>query len=361
MSSTKINIFLTGATGYIGGSILTALLQHPNASNFHITALIRGDNERINKLASLNITPLLGSNESFEVIEKAAQNSHVVIHTANSSDDLPSAKAIISGLNKRTKETGKPVIYIHTSGTCVIAEDVRGYKGSDTVYSDLNPDQINSIPDEQFHRDVDLFVIHSADVNPLLKSVIVIPPLIYGIGTGLFNRISVQLPVLIRAALKRHKVEVVGSGEATWNNVHIADLTDAYIIIFDQLLNAYGPDADSNAQPSPYLTTGRQGYYFTENGQNSWRQLSEKIGEILYKKGIIKSAEVTSFPDDEVESSLIGKWTWWVVASQSNSKAERVRKFGWKPHRPNLLDSVEEHVDALLNNSGSTFALFLEK
>ncbi|CAF1349245.1 unnamed protein product, partial [Adineta steineri] len=33
MSSTKINIFLTGATGYIGGSVLTSLLQHPNASN----------------------------------------------------------------------------------------------------------------------------------------------------------------------------------------------------------------------------------------------------------------------------------------------------------------------------------------
>jgi nucleoside-diphosphate-sugar epimerase len=350
MSSTKINIFLTGATGYIGGSILTALLQHPNVSNFNISALIRGDNERVNKLTALNVTPVIGSNDSFEIIEKVAKDSHVVIHTSNSADDLPSTKAIISGLNQRTKETGKPVIYIHTSGTGVLTEDVRGKKGSNTVYSDLNPDQINGLDDEQIHRNVDLLVINSADDNPLLKSVIVLPPLIYGIGTGPFNRTSIQLPLLIRAALKRHKAEMIGPGEATWNNVHIDDLSDAYIIIFDQLLAAYGPDAKSNTQASPYLTTGREGYYFTENGEHTWRQLSEKIGEVLYRKGIIKSPEVTSFPDDEVESSLWGVFSWLAVGSQSNSKAERVRKLGWKPHRPSLLDSVEEQIDALLNN-----------
>jgi len=194
------------------------------------------------------------------------------------------------------------------------------------------------------------FIINSADANPLLKAVIVIPTLIYGIGTGPFNRTSVQLPVLVRAALKRHKAEVIGPGEAIWNNVHIDDLSDAYIIIFDQLLAAYGPDAKPDAQPSPYLTTGREGYYFVESGKHTWRQLSEKIGEVLYKKGIAKSSEVTSFPDDEVESSLWGKWSWFLVGSQSVANAERIRKLGWKPHRPSLFDSVEEQVDALINN-----------
>jgi nucleoside-diphosphate-sugar epimerase len=304
MSATKINIFLTGATGYIGGSILTALVQHPNASNFNITALIRGDNERIKKLASINVTPIIGSNDSFEVIEKAAKESHVVIHTANSADDLPSVKAIISGLNKRTKETGKPAIYIHTSGTGVLTEDVRGNKGSDIVYSDLNPDQINGLPDGQIHRNVDLFIINSADTNPLLKTVIVLPAAIYGIGTGLFNRSNILTSIRIQTALKRRKVEVVGPGEATWNNVHIDDLSDAYIILFDQLLAAYGPDAKPDAQYSPYLTTGREGYYFVENGKHSWRQIAEKNSELLYKKGIIDSPEVGRLPDEETQVNL---------------------------------------------------------
>ncbi len=104
-------------TGYVGGSLLTCLLQHPNISNFKITTLIRGVEKRVNKLAFLRVTPLVSSNDSFEIIEKAASESHLIIHTANSGEDLPSAKAIIAGLNKRTQTTGKPAIYIHTGGT----------------------------------------------------------------------------------------------------------------------------------------------------------------------------------------------------------------------------------------------------
>ena len=184
-----------------------------------------------------------------------------------------------------------------------------------------------------------------------MKNVIILPPLIYGIGTGLFNRTSIQIPLLIRAALKRGKAEMIGPGEATWDNVHIADLVDAYIILFDQLLAAYGPDARSDSKPSPYLTTGREGYYFAENGRNSWRELSEKIGEVLHKKGIIESPQVTSFPDNEVEDALWGSNSWTALGSQSNCKAERIRKLGWKPHRPNVLDSIEEQVDALINET----------
>ncbi|CAF1173991.1 unnamed protein product [Rotaria sordida] len=351
MSSQQINILFTGATGYIGGSVLTGLLQHPNSSNFKITALIRGDESRAKKLASLGVIPLIGSNDSHDIIEKAASESHVVIHTGDSADDLPSAKAIISGLNKRTQTTGKPVIYIHTSGTGVLIEDVRGKKGSNTVYNDLDPDQIDGLADTQMHRNVDLLVTNSAQANPLLKSVIILPPLIYGIGRGLFNQTSIQLPILIRAALKRDKAETIGAGESTWDSVHIDDLVDAYIILFDQLLAAYGPNAKSDAKPSPYLTTGREGYYFAENGRHSWRQLAEKIGEVLHRKGAIKSSKVTSFPDDEIEDALWGPASWNALGSQSNSKAERLRKLGWKPHRPNLFDSVEEQVDVLINDA----------
>jgi nucleoside-diphosphate-sugar epimerase len=164
-------------------------------------------------------------------LRSIASESHVIIHTANSADHLPSVKSILSGLNKRTQTTGKPVIYIHTSGTGVLAENVWAKKGSNTVYSDLDTDKINGLADEQIHRNVDLLIINAAQVNPQLKSVIVLPPAIYGIGTGLFNRASMLLALLIGAALKRGKAETNGPGEATWNNIHIADLVDAYVIL----------------------------------------------------------------------------------------------------------------------------------
>ncbi|CAF1226789.1 unnamed protein product [Rotaria sordida] len=192
---------------------------------------------------SIGVIPLIGSNDSDDIIEKAASQSDVVIHTANSVDDLPSTRSIITGLNKRIKTTGKLAIYIHTGGTGVLAEDVRRKEGSNTIYSDLHSDKINGLPDEQTHRNVDLVIINAAKFNPLLKTVTVLPPVIYGIITGLFNRAYMLLSILLRSALIRGKTEKIGPGESTWNNVHIADLVDAYIILFDQLLAVYGPDA----------------------------------------------------------------------------------------------------------------------
>ena len=340
MSSKQINIFLTGASGYIGGSILTSLLRHSNVSNFKITTLIRGDESRVKKLASLGVTVLIGWNDSHDIIENAASESHVVIHTADSTANMPAVQSIIAGLNRRIQTTSQPAIYIHRSGAGIMGEDTRGEKGSTKVYSDLDPDQINNLPNENIVRKISLFIINAAQANPQLKT---------GIGTGLFNRTSVQLPLLIRTALKRGKLETVGSGYATWNNVHIADLVDGYIILLDELLVVYGSDATSDVKFNPYLTTGPEGYYFAENGHNSWRELAENIGKVFQKKGLIKSTDITSFPDNEVESVLMGPFSWFLLGNQTNGKADRLRKLSWHPHRPSLLDCFEEEVNAVMN------------
>ncbi|UJR12845.1 hypothetical protein I4U23_017019 [Adineta vaga] len=344
MSLKEINIFLTGATGYIGGSILTGLLNHPNASNFKIRTLIRGDENRIKKLETLDVISVIGSNDSHDIIENVASQSDVVIHTANSADDLPSVKSIVSGLNKRTQIIGKSVIYIHTSGTGVLAEDVHGQKGSNIIYNDLDPNQINNLTENQIHRNVDLFIINAAQVNPLLKSVIVLPSIIYGMGTGLFNRQNISFVKLVQIALQHGKVGLIGSGEATWNNVHIDDLIDAYMILFNELITSYR----SNTKSNPYLTTGHEGYYFVENGQNTWREIFEKVSEILHKKGYIQSSKVTNIPDNEI-NIIFPKPFDWFFGSQSSATAQRLRKLGWKPYRPCILDTIEQQIDTLIS------------
>ena len=45
------------------------------------------------------------------------------------------------------------------SGTGEIAESAEGKYATETVYSDLNIDQLKAIPPTAFHRDVDLAVI----------------------------------------------------------------------------------------------------------------------------------------------------------------------------------------------------------
>lgn len=103
--------FILGATGYIGGDALVALVQkHPE---FHYTALVR--NPRDNKaVEALGVTVLQGSHSDLDIIEKAAIENDVVFNFADA-DDPPLTDTILRGLETRAKQgsAAKPIL-IHT-------------------------------------------------------------------------------------------------------------------------------------------------------------------------------------------------------------------------------------------------------
>ena len=99
---------------------------------------------------------------------------------------------------------------------------------SDTIYSDINLDQIKSIPPDAVHRNVDLAIV-DADEKGYARTYIVLPSTIYGFAThhlveaGISNSISIQIPNVTRASLLRKQAGVVGLGKAIWPDVHIDD------------------------------------------------------------------------------------------------------------------------------------------
>ncbi|KAL0954821.1 hypothetical protein HGRIS_003766 [Hohenbuehelia grisea] len=113
--ANKTKIFFLGATGYVGGSFLTRLLEHPKIDSFAITALVRSP-EKAEKLKGLGVKVVVGSHSDLTVIEKLASESDVVAALADA-DDLDLAKAVLKGLKTRFEATGTPPILIHTSGT----------------------------------------------------------------------------------------------------------------------------------------------------------------------------------------------------------------------------------------------------
>jgi len=76
--STKTNIFLTGVTGYIGGSVLDRLLEHPNVASFEFTALVRSS-EKAAKLKALGVNPVVGSLQDLEILEDLASKADIVL------------------------------------------------------------------------------------------------------------------------------------------------------------------------------------------------------------------------------------------------------------------------------------------
>lgn len=65
-------------------------------------------------------------------------------------------------------------------------------------------------------RTTDLVVVETGK-KVGVKTYILMSPTIYGFGTGLFNDQSIQIPQLIRNAIKNRYSEVVGYGEGEWD------------------------------------------------------------------------------------------------------------------------------------------------
>ncbi|KAH9003177.1 hypothetical protein EDB86DRAFT_3117868 [Lactarius hatsudake] len=337
--TSKTHIFITGATGYIGGSVLQRLLDHPKSDTFEITALVRNA-DKATLLNTVGVNTAVASLSDLDKLTELAAASDVIIHTADA-DDQKAAKAILHGLKARYDKTGKIPIYIHTSGTgdafCymsqrmildvgleflgVLMDNAAGLHDTDVIYADTDPEQIESLPDTAFHRLVDLEVV-AADKEGTkfremcdtgyVRTYIVLPSTIYGIATGklfdlgISHAHSIQLPVAIKASVDRGQGGVIGEGKNIWPNVEVHEQAELYQIILDAALS------------DPSTPHGRDGYYFGASDEYRLYDLAKAYSQVLYDLGKGKSPDPTSFTTEEAQKYFGGAW----LGSNSRCKAE---------------------------------------
>lgn len=333
----KTHILFAGATGYVGGTVLQRLLAHPKRDTFEITALVRNA-DKAKLLNTLGVNTVIASLSDFDKVAKASANSDVVINLADS-DSLEGVRAIHHGLKLRHGKTGQVPISIHTSGTGVLMDNAAGLHDTDVVYVDTNPEQFEALPPTALHRPVDLEVV-AADKEGYVRTYIVLPPTIYGKATGrlydlgISNRHSIQIPLAIRTALDRGQGGVVGEGKNIWPHVELNELAELYEILLDATLS------------DPNLAHGREGYYFTENGEYKLYDVAKAYSQALYDLGKGKSPDPTTYSADEVQKYFGGPW----LGSNTRSKSERARKLGWKPTKTtkDLLESIRPEVESII-------------
>jgi len=336
--SAKTNIFLTGATGYIGGSVLLRFLKHPDASSFNITVLVRSP-EKAEKLKAFGVNPVVGSHSDIPLVEELAAQADVVIATADA-NGLVAAKATLKGLKTRYQKTGIAPIFIHTSGTGVLADGARGDHVSDTIYDDTNPEQIETLPDTQVHRNVDLELIN-ADKEGYVKVYIIIPAIIYGIATGelveqgIQNPHTITLSWFVRMALDRGRPGVVGAGKNVWPNVDIQEVADLYIVLYNSIVS------------NPTTAHGREGIYFGESGEHTSYDVNKAVGEALLAIGKLDNAEPTTLTKEEVVKYFGGSK---LAGTNARARANRSRSLGWKPVKTtkDFLETVKSEVPVLV-------------
>ncbi|KAI9851172.1 MAG: hypothetical protein M1838_004281 [Thelocarpon superellum] len=334
-------VFITGATGYIGGDVLYTIINaHPE---YEIACLVR-DSDRGALVASQypKVRLVYGALESVEIVEEEATKADIVLNCANA-DNLAAAKAIAAGLSKRS-ETG---YWIHTSGTGVLtfADMDRGTFGegkSTKVYDDWDGvTEVTSVPDSALHRNVDQVVLASGQsLKGPLKTAIVCPPTIYGQGRGPANQRSIQLPDLIRLTLERGQAFQVGQGQTYWNEVHVRDLSKVYLALVEDAVAGAGE-----------ATWGPKGYYFAEHGEIVWGDVSKKVASVAHHKGFIKDDRVVSVTAEEASQLRHGGPVLW--GANSRCSAIRARKLlRWLPTEKHLVDEIDLAVEMEAERAG---------
>jgi len=352
---------LLTATPPSGGSILARLLEsdHPAIKDTPITCLVRG----VDRVAKLNtqygrrVEPVVYKDlDDIERTIEIASKHDVCINTTLGYHPA-SAAALVEGLAKRKQATGRNVYMIHTSGTSNLADQpiTKAYTESDPerVFDD-SKDDIYSYEKQRNEqqpygqRTSELGVIDTG-LKTGIKTLVIMSPTIYGVGTGEFNKSSIQVPGYVKATISNGQAIVVGEGKGVWDNVHVEDLAELYTLCLLIILEKDGKD----------LPWGKEGIIFSENGRHTWKELAQGVADAAYVEGKIKTKDVKSVSLEEGAKLLTGGDQLLVelgLSSNSRTKGTVAREqLGWKPTRgpENWKAGFTEEVKAAIEKGGS--------
>lgn len=296
-----MNIFITGAAGFIGGSIATGLLD----KGHHVTGLVRSA-EQAAELTSLGIVPVIGTLDDAVMLTEQARKADGVINAA-SSDHRGAVEALIAAL----RGTDKP--FLHTSGSSIVG-DASGGEGSDNLYYEGQLPA--ATPDKAARVAIDDLVLAAAKDG--VRSAVLCNSLIYGHSLGV-HRDSVQLPRLIKQARKSGVVRHVGSGGNIWSNVHIEDVVELYALALEK---------------TPAGT-----FYFVESGEASFRDMSNAIAEAL---GL---GPAQDWPLKDAEAEWGYEMANYGLGSNSRVRGKNARELlGWVPKNTSVLDWIKHDM-----------------
>ncbi|KAE8142466.1 NAD(P)-binding protein [Aspergillus pseudotamarii] len=338
---TMSRIFITGATGYIGGDVLFALTQAFRTSN--ISALVRSES-RASQLTKTfpSVTPVIGDLDSTAKITSEASEADVVLHLA-SSNHLASATAIAQGLTESKRQ--KPV-WIQISGASLLSgPDITANAYGEPRSQEFNDlqgiSEIRRIITSSPKRAVDNLLLGLSATNPHIRTAIIYGPLIYGRGRGPVNQRSIQLPDLAKSTIQHGHGLQVGRGLSCWSNVHVSDIAQLVVRLAQEASNPQNP-----------LIWNENGIYFAENGKMPFGDISQRVSSFAAEQGFIKDPTVKSIDASAADKlTAHGAVLWGTNAQYTAARAREL--LGWQPQGPSLEEEIPRAVQEEASQSNS--------
>jgi nucleoside-diphosphate-sugar epimerase len=285
-----MNIFLTGATGYIGSAVADALIQ----AGHSVTGLARSD-EAAAQLRLNGITPHHGDLTSPASLISAVTALDGVIHTGTTNDGRLD-QAAISAMLAALEGSGKPFVY--TSGVWVLGNT------GDTPADENAP--LNPAALVAWRPAVERMVLDSARLG--VRPIVIRPALVYGRGGGIPAE-------LVQSARDNRAARYVGTGQNRWPVIDVDDLADLYLRAFER------------ASAGTLL-------HAADSSSHRVQEVAEAASAAAGKDG-----QTESWPLEQARKTL-GAYADALVLDQRVSSAKAAAMLGWKPRAAGLLEDL---------------------
>lgn len=344
------NILITGASGYLGGSLL-AQMKHGDLPPYQkLFALVRTEEQAKTVQELYGAEPIqINLNDEASTTKAIIGHEITIIYYLIDALNSSVQKTMIRALGEVKKKTGKDVHFLHTSGAKLFSSHAghptdRPLLDSEPGLYEIQKAAKPSHPLIGTAVQTNIDVIDTADENGV-RSYIFTPCVVYGKGEGFGNLISIQTTAIVRAAKGVRRVYSVDEGYAAWPVSHIADTTALYLELLRSILLDQNP---------PY---SKNGYYLAASGSVTWNDLYSVMAKALAKRNVVDDEKVKladdaalsemgralSRPKEFVPVELGGRCTFTAV---------RGRSIGWEPQYPaeHILEAADAEVELILQN-----------
>lgn len=299
-----MRVFVTGATGYIGGAVTRRLLD----AGHDVIGLVRSGetaSSASNRLEAIGAEPHVGNLDDLDSIVRGVEAAEGVVHTAMSIPDydrldlvFAKDRAVVEAMLSVLAGTGRPLIY--TSGAAVYDDT------GDTVVDETDPADAKGHVALRAVLEQDVLKAAERDVRTL----VIRPGMVYGNGgSGIVHALAGLVRQFGGAC-------TVGDGSNAWSAVHVEDLADLYLAA---------------------LESGPAGTLFNAATEDlaTMRDIASAMARTLDLTG-----PATAWPVDEARG-VLGPMADALTTNKRMSSARARSSLGWHPHRPGLVEDIE--------------------
>ena len=290
--------FITGVTGYIGGSVAEKLVE----KGYQVTGLVRSEDHR-SALQDRGISTVLGSLDEVKLIEEESRKADYIINAADADNPFVVATilAAIEGMHKT---------FVHTSGSSLVGTRANG-KASNIVYHEDMP--VSAALEKTGRIAINESILKYALMG--VRTIVICPTMVYGTGLGVKKQ-SIQVPLLIGLAKEKGVPMHIGEGENVWSNVAIDDLAELYLLAMER--------------------APASSFFYAENGEASYRDIAKAIGASL---GL--GSETQSLDIEEAINRWGPEAAHFAFGANSRVSAEKAKRLlGWRPKSCSIFDSI---------------------